>query len=234
MSLISAHLEQIGYSCQGIDSLPFPRPKIFTNALLSNHDITSLIRDTEPHERALFSSPKKTKSTGRRQTVFNVASGEVTTGPPQRAGAGHPRRQTAVAAVLGGQMHEELRRGEMDRKGDVDVNVLLRGAEKLCGVYELPGARERIAALRSKHGHGKNTMAYYEARVAEQAEQLATLDHRDWLGDDEEEEEEGGEVWTEEDLRREEEEARQMEVKKRELQVRLRQMEKDLGGLMRM
>ncbi|KAI8668936.1 hypothetical protein NCS57_00706800 [Fusarium keratoplasticum] len=249
MSLISAHLEQIGYSCQGIDSLPFPRPKIFTNALLSNHDITSLIRDTEAHERALFSvppppppstalkptEPEKTKSTGRRQTVFNVASGEVTTGPPQRAGAGHPRRQTAVAAVLGGQMHEELRRGEMDRKGDVDVNVLLRGAEKLCGVYELPGARERIAALRSKHAHGKNTMAYYEARVAEQAEKLATLDHRDWLGDvDEEEEEEEGEVWTEEDLRREEEEARQMEVKKRELQVRLRQMEKDLGGLMRM
>lgn len=132
-------------------------------------------------------------------------------------------------------MHEELRRGEMDRKGDVDVNVLLRGAEKLCGVYELPGARERIAALKSKHAHGKNTMAYYEARVAEQAEKLATLDHRDWLGDaDEEEEEEEGEVWTEEDLRREEEEARQMEVKKRELQVRLRQMEKDLGGLMRM
>ncbi|EEU42520.1 uncharacterized protein NECHADRAFT_80135 [Fusarium vanettenii 77-13-4] len=249
MSLISAHLEQIGYSCQGIDSLPFPRPKIFTNALLSNHDITSLIRDTEAHERALFSvppppppstalkptEPETKKSTGRRQTVFNVASGEVTTGPPQRAGAGHPRRQTAVAAVLGGQMHEELRRGEMDRKGDVDVNVLLRGAEKLCGVYELPGARERIAALKSKQAHGKNTMAYYEARVAEQAEKLATLDDRDWLGDDdEEEEEEGGEVWTEEDLRREEEEARQMEVKKRELQARLRQMEKDLGGLMRM
>ncbi|KAM5345629.1 hypothetical protein ACJ41O_011490 [Fusarium nematophilum] len=257
MSLISVHLEQISYSCQGIDSLPFPPPKIFTNALLSNHDITSLIRDTEPHERALFSvppppppstslkptEPEKTKpssSSSRRQTVFNVASGEVTTGPPPRTSGGaghhHPRRQTAVAAVLGGQMHEELRRGESDRKGDVDVNVLLHGAEKLCGVYELPGARERIAALRSKHAHGGNTMAYYEARVAEQAEQLASLDDRDWLDDeDEDEEEEGeGEVWTEEDLRREEEEAREMEVKKRELQVRLRQMEKDLGGLMRM
>ncbi|KAF4972903.1 hypothetical protein FZEAL_9483 [Fusarium zealandicum] len=226
----------------------FPSPKIFTNALLSNHEITSLIRDTEPHERALFSvppppppstalkptEPEKKKSSGRRQTVFNVASGEVTTGAPPRTGAGHPRRQTAVAAVLGGEMHEELRRGESDRKSDVDVNILLRGAEKLCGVYELPGARERIAALRSKHAHGKNTMAYYEARVAEQAEQLATLDHRDWLDDEEEEEEEGGDEWTEADLRREEDEAREMEVKKRELQVRLRQMEKDLGGLMRM
>ncbi|KAH7143679.1 DASH complex subunit Spc34 [Dactylonectria macrodidyma] len=249
MSLISAHLEQISFSCQGIDSLPFPQPKIFTNALLSNHDITSLIRDTEPHERALFSVPPppppganlkpvepEQKKSKRRQTVFNVASGEVTTGPPTRAGAPHnPRRHTAVAAVLGGQMHEQLRRGEQDRKGDVDVSVLLRGAEKLCGVYELPGARERIAALRSKHAHGKNTMAYYEARVAEQAEQLASM-NRDWMEDDEDEdgEDEEDATWTEEDLRREEEEARQMELKKRELQLRLKAMEKDLGGLMNM
>ncbi|CAM1509060.1 Fc.00g027990.m01.CDS01 [Cosmosporella sp. VM-42] len=245
MSLISSHLEQIGYSCQGIDSLPFPPPKIFTNALLSNHDITSLIRDTEPHERALFSVPPplppstsikpaepEPKPSKRRQTVFNVASGEVTTGPPTR-GAAHPRRHTAVAAVLGGEMHEQLRRGESDRKGDVDVAVLLRGAEKLCGVYELPGARERIASLRSKFAHGKNTMAYYEGKVAEQTEQLASL-NRDWMDEEEEEEVEEGEVWTEEDLRREEEEARELEGKKRELQARLRAMEKDLGGLMRM
>ncbi|KAF7550556.1 hypothetical protein G7Z17_g5640 [Cylindrodendrum hubeiense] len=250
MSLISAHLEQIGFSCQGIDSLPFPEPKIFTNALLSNHDITSLIRDTEPHERALFSVPpppppptnmkpvesEKKKASHRRQTVFNVASGEVTTGPPTRTGAPHnPRRHTAVSAVLGGQMHDQLRRGEQDHKGDVDVSVLLRGAEKLCGVYELPGARERITALRSKYAHGKNTMAYYEARVAEQGDQLASM-NRDWMedDDDDEDEEEEDATWTEEDLRREEDEAKQMELKKRELQARLRAMEKDLGGLMNM
>lgn len=132
-------------------------------------------------------------------------------------------------------MHEELRRGESDRRGDVDVAVLLRGAEKLCGVYELPGARERIVALRSKYSHGKNTAAYYEAKVAEQAEQLASMD-RDWMDDGEEEDEDDdeSEVWTMEDLRREENEAREMEVKKKELQARLRAMEKDLGGLMNM
>ncbi|KAI9147704.1 hypothetical protein HJFPF1_12734 [Paramyrothecium foliicola] len=256
MSLLAAHLEQISYSCQGIDSLPFPSPKIFTNALLSNHDITSLIRDTEAHERALFSVPPppppaasstkpsetEAKPKARRQTVFNVASGEVTTGPPSRAGgAAHPRRHTAVAAVLGGEMHDHLRRGETDRKGDVDVEVLLRGAEKLCGVYELPGARERIANLRSKHRHGKNTMAYYEAKVAEQSDQLASM-NKDWMDEDEDEDEgqgdegegDGTDIWTEEDLRREEEEARELERKKRELQARLRAMEKDIGGLMNM
>ncbi|KAL6870435.1 DASH complex subunit Spc34 [Trichoderma novae-zelandiae] len=256
-SLLSAHLEQIQACCHGIDSLPFPPPKIFTNALLSNHDITSLIRDTEAHERALFSVPppppaaaaatKPSKPTeteteprpkNRRQTVFNVASGEVTTGPTTRGAA--PHRRTAVAAVLGGEMHEQLRRGETDRKGELDVEVLLRGAEKLCGVYELPGARERIAALRSRHGHGKDTTAYYEARVAEQAAQLAGM-NKGWMahGEDPDQDEmgpleAGGDEWTEDDLRREEEEARQMERKKRELQARLRSMEKDLGGLRNM
>ncbi|PNY27464.1 DASH complex subunit Spc34 [Tolypocladium capitatum] len=254
MSLLSVHLDQISYSCQGIDALPFPPPRIFTNALLSNHDITSLIRDTEAHERALFSVPpppppsaalRNAAESGaapapnRRQTVFNVASGEVTTGPPTRAGsAQHPRRHTAVAAVLGGEMHEQLRRGE--RRGDVDVEVLLRGAEKLCSVYELPGARERISALRGRFRNGKNTMAYYEAKVAGQAEQLASM-NKGWMDDDDdddddqrEEPENESEQWTEDDLRREEEEAREMEAKKKELQARLRAMEKDLGGLMNM
>lgn len=181
---------------------------------------------------------------GRRRTVFNVASGEVTTAPPTRHST-HPRRHTAVAAVLGGEMHEQLRRGaagtDGDRRGDVDVDVLLRGAETLCGVYELPGARERIAGLRAKHRNGKNTAAYYEAKVAAQAQQLASM-NKGWMdhdadeGDDETQHETADEsdLWTEEDLRREEEEARQMEAKKRELQARLRAMEKDLGGLMSM
>lgn len=253
MSLLSAHLEQISCSCQGIDALRFPSSNIFTNALLSNNDITNLIRDTEAHERALFSVPPppppplpthaQTSARGsvdpepepeparRRQTVFSVASGEVTAAPPVRGGSAHPRRRTAVAAVLGGEMHEQLR---ADRKGDLDVEVLLRGAEKLCGVYELPGARERIAALRSRFRAGTNTVAYYEAKVSDQAEQLAAM-NKLWMdGDDDKHPVDDTESWTADDLRREEQEAREMEIKQNELQERLRAMDKDLGGLMNM
>lgn len=131
-------------------------------------------------------------------------------------------------------MHEQLTRRGNDASGAVDVEILLRGAEKLCGVYELPGARERIQALRGRYRNGKSTTAYYEGRVASQAEVLAGL-NKDWMEEEEEEEEgQGEEVWTEEDLRREEEDAREMERKKRELQARLRAMDKDLGGLMNM
>ncbi|KAF6815595.1 dash complex subunit spc34 [Colletotrichum sojae] len=258
MSLLSIHLEQIAISCEGIDSLPFPPPKIFTNAMLYNNDITSLIRDTEAHERALFSVPPPPaaptsanpdpKPTSRRQTVFNVASGEVTTGPPPgRAGAGSgPRRHTAVSAVLGGDLHDQIRRGERQaaiKGGDVDVEVLLRGATKLCGVYALPGALERIPQIRSRYAHQTNTLAYYEAKVAEQQAALERMNKDHWMGDGDEEEEqeeedddkdEDEDFMTQEDLRAEEEVVRDLDRKKRELQQRLRAMEKDLGGLLNM
>lgn len=244
---------------RGLTAASFPPPKIFTNALLSTPDITSLIRDTEPHERALFSvpppppptaaplQPEPPKQPSRRQTVFNVASGEVTTsGSNTGRGAGAPRRHTAVAAVLGGNLHDHIRRSERGRnKDNVDVELLLKSAEKLCGVYPLPGALERIPAQRAKYAHSLNTLAYYEAKVAEQAEALGRMNKKDmWSeGEDEEEEEEEEEqnaaesedaILTEEDLRREEAEVREMDRKKRELQQRLKAMEKDLGGLLNM
>lgn len=265
MSHLAIYLDQISASCQGIDSLPFPPPKVFTNALLYNDDITSLIRDTETHERALFSVPPPPSrvesaaatspvpddvpgpSTGRRrQTVFNVAAGEVTTGPPSARPSAAPRRRTAVAAVLGGDLHAQITRHGSDTRskasaGDVDINVLLLGAEKLCSVYALPGALERIPVLRQKYGQQSNTLAYYEAKVAEQARRLEEM-NRDWRDEDDpdrEEEDNNGDddlpaLPTEDDLHHEEEEVRELERRKRELQERLRAMEKDLGGLLNM
>lgn len=178
--------------------------------------------------------------------MFNVQAGEVTTGAPtSRGGTHHPtRRNTAVAAVLGGEMHSAITRrpGRAAAEGDaVDIEVLLHGAEKLCAVYPLPGAEGRVAGIRQRWAGQANTLAYYEARVAEQSERLGRLGKRDEFGGAEEEEEDGGgeevvldSMMTEEDLRREELEVRELELKKRELQERLKAMDKDLGGLLNM
>lgn len=260
MSLLLAHLEQISTSCESIDSLPFPPPKIFTNALLSNHDITSLIRDTEAHERALFSvpppppkaitqAPDPLKPANRRQTIFNVAGGEVTTGPPAnstRSSGPSTRRNTAVAAVLGGDLHAQITRrnpgGGGGGQGELDIEVLLRGAEKLCTVYPLPGALEKIPAQRRKNEQLMNTLAYYEARVAEQQEALDRLNLERYAEEEEEDDAAGAgressaaannDFMTEEDLRREEEEIRGLDRRRRELQARLKATERDLNGLM--
>lgn len=111
--------------------------------MLNSNDITALIRDTESHERALFSiAPREeylssTDIHGRRSTLPNMdAGGRRTTQLPA------PRKNTAVASILGGDLAERIRREQRDeraREGTVqkehlDVNLLLKGAEKLCGV----------------------------------------------------------------------------------------------------
>jgi hypothetical protein len=162
MTLLDAHLEQMSLCAASIAELPFAPPKIFTNALLQNHDITSLIRDTELHERALFSVPPPpaapkhadpAASASRRNTIFTPSGPGGPGASISIAGGGAnavraPRRNTAVAAVLGNDLVERIRRGGGGgagsglgyrtygghSKNDVDVDALLEGAEKLLGV----------------------------------------------------------------------------------------------------
>lgn len=172
MALLDAHLEQISLCATSIAELPygypyisstqlnkssFAPPKIFTNALLQNHDITSLIRDTELHERALFSVPPPpappkhadpVTSLNRRNTIFNPGGGGTSISGGGANAVRAPRRNTAVAAVLGNELVERIRRGggggagsglgyrtyDGGNRNEVDVESLLEGAEKLLGV----------------------------------------------------------------------------------------------------
>lgn len=91
-----------------------------------------MLRDTDAHERALY-----TVSTAR------AAPAEKTHPSMHRKSMGPPRRNTAVHAVLGGDMIEQLRRGGGGGAGggiggvaggEVDVELLLHGVEKLTSV----------------------------------------------------------------------------------------------------
>ena len=143
-SLLTSHLEQIFLCATSIADLPFPGPRIFTNALLAGtHDITALIRDTEQHERALFSlAPPPLPKTGAGSDFTASVSGVGAYGGAYGVGAdrrktGYAPRQPknkAVAAVLGGDLFQATRGGTEMKKGDLDVELLLHGAEKLAAV----------------------------------------------------------------------------------------------------
>ena len=48
-----------------------------------------------------------------------------------------PRHGTAAATLLGGALGEQLRKenlAEQKERAEVDVELLLRGAERLCGI----------------------------------------------------------------------------------------------------
>ncbi|THY25465.1 hypothetical protein D6D01_05051 [Aureobasidium pullulans] len=235
-SLLSSHLDQISLCASSISDLPFSRPKQFTNALLTHHDITALIRDTEQHERALFSIapppvPSKSQIQQISSTFTTSASRSIVAPNTQRP----PRRHTAVAAVLGGDLYRKTRSGHSGKqaKGDIDVELLLRGAEKLCRVYPIPGAFDRIGELRNRYAQLSANIAHYEERVAMQSAELDHLhqNHDDYDQDDYDDHDDHVEPtlhMSKEDLMNEEDEIRALEDKKRALQSRVTSMEKDI------
>ena len=114
--------------------LRFPPPRIFTNALLNCSDITNLIRDTEAHERALFTAVEPESASLRPPSRKSTFYDSIKSGSTAYSG---PKSKTAVGRILGGDLLERIRQSEKmerrDRK-DVDVEALLKGAEKLCGI----------------------------------------------------------------------------------------------------
>ncbi len=63
---LDQHLDLLESTAETLSTLSFSHSRAFVNSLLSRTEITSVIRDAEPHERALFQtsskgSPKKIK-----------------------------------------------------------------------------------------------------------------------------------------------------------------------------
>ena len=121
----------------------------------------------------------------------------------------------------------------------VNVEVLLAGAEKLCTVYPVAGASERIETLRNKYREIAESISHHEAKVSQQQTKLNRLNKSSDHAQDTDEDEVGTPgksveiMASEQDLEAEAQEIRELEAKKRTLEERVSGMEKDLGGLMR-
>lgn len=121
----------------------------------------------------------------------------------------------------------------------VNVEVLLAGAEKLCAVYPVVGASERIETLRKRYRNIAESISHHEEQVSKQQTRLNRLNKSSDHAQDTDEDKGGtpGEsveiMATEQDLEAEAHEIRELEAKKRALEERVSGMEKDLGGLMR-
>ncbi|RMD39337.1 hypothetical protein DV735_g5794, partial [Chaetothyriales sp. CBS 134920] len=214
MALLDSHLQQISSSATAIGQLEFAPPRRFTNAVLGAHEITALIRDTEPHERSLFSLDP---SLARPRPH----------GAHTRSGPAPPAQQSAVARVLGPKMISDIRRSTRGR--GVDVTVLLDGAEKLCEAYSLPGVPEQIKAIRKHHQR-------IAASVAEHEEQALHLQAElDLMHVGTEEDTSQGRptaVVRPRSTDSLEAEVAELEARKHLLEERMARTERDLGGLL--
>ena len=123
----------------------------------------------------------------------------------------------------------------------------LRLIQRLSLLSPIDGAPEKIMSLRSRYEQLNSSIARYESKVSRQMAQLARMNkHKDGDVDDDGDDTEAlededvnaiegqGETHvTEEDIRRENDEIRELEKKKQQLEERVKEMERDLGGLRR-
>jgi len=201
-----------------------------------------LIRDTEPHERALFSLDPDAVKGASGTTRKSIAVSEPSTGGFGRKSTfplAQPQKQSAVARVLGTEMLRQIRQSSRNshRQKGVDVEVLLEGAEKLCAVYSVAGAPEKIATLRNRYGQARESIAMYEEKVSRQQSKLDQMNRgfsnggelNEFLEDTSTTTSKGG--VSDQDLEYEEHEVRELEARKKALEERVAEMERDLGGL---
>lgn len=105
----------------------------------------------------------------------------------------------------------------------------------------MPGALDRIAAVRRRFSKVAASIQQYEELVANQAAQLRSMNRPSAFSMDNMDEDAFQDapkqtqehVLTFEDLHREEENIRELERRKRTLEERVSGMEKDLGGILR-
>lgn len=119
----------------------------------------------------------------------------------------------------------------------MDVEVLLHGAEKLCATLDVPGAQERVSAIRSKHQQITSSITFYQSKIKRQQSSSSQYDEVDNPAQFHDDEvgaglnSEATHTVTDEDIEAEEAAIRELEGRKRTLESRVLGMEKDLGRL---
>ena len=103
---------------------------------MHSHDITALIRDTEVHERALF-TPKQTNQPAVRRSTVSGLDVSRRSLIEDSTSTHFSRLGSPMVARLGGEIEKEIRKRQANggkEQGELDVTILLEGAEKLCGI----------------------------------------------------------------------------------------------------
>jgi hypothetical protein len=151
----------------------------------------------------------------------------------------HPLKESAVSRVLGKDMLREIRQSSSGRQtGGVNVEVLLLGAQKLCEVYSVAGAQDKIRALHNRQQEIAASVSVLEDKVARQQSLVERKTSAAGIDDDDEITKDtrprnAEPVFTEDDLLATEEEIRELEAKKQALEDRVTGIERDLGGLLK-
>lgn len=144
---METYLETLSSAAELLSSLSFTHPVAFQNTLLSRRDITTVIRDAEPHESKLFMLSPETQR------------------PTKRTGKALAHPAT------------DILKSKIDSTTAPDVDTLLAAAEQLLHVYPVDSEsiQAEVDLIRHKYMTIKQSIASLESDVDIQRRKLDAL-----------------------------------------------------------
>ncbi|ODQ77179.1 hypothetical protein BABINDRAFT_163690 [Babjeviella inositovora NRRL Y-12698] len=200
-STTSFHIAQINKSAESLKTLDFRKPGIFTNALLLHPEITSLIRDADEHERALYRlngskemervdgscvyAPRKSDEEGNKadesmliatdnSQYNNYVQTQLLGDLYTQHSSSHSR--TTVQTPLLRTTPAAVSKGVYDR----DTEEVTEEFDSLCSTiallvakFPVEGIAEKVRAYKRDYAALTGEISHYDTLVNRQREQLA-------------------------------------------------------------
>ncbi|KAH3686200.1 hypothetical protein WICPIJ_002834 [Wickerhamomyces pijperi] len=199
MSELNSFIESINNTSKSIQSINFPPPGIFTNAIVSKPNIYALLRDATEQENALYyidNQGKPERKDGKRGAVdrLNEEFENVELQNQQAASDSFNPNQDMIPdntrpSVIpisstesrGTFLHNGGVENLMDRFNeetqlDHEVEVLIETVRELSQRYPVRGTEEKLADYKEKWTKIKNDIKVIEKRIESQKKQEQALE----------------------------------------------------------
>jgi hypothetical protein len=153
-------MERLEEDAASLQHLSFKHPKAFVNALLSDRDITSLIRDAETHEQALFTCPPTSDKGAPVATKQGLTKMRLQI------------RREATALLGISRVSQAGNTTAAQSTDEAGLSALLACVEKLLLLYPAQGVQAQVDMMRHKYARLTESIAALEDDFVWQQKEL--------------------------------------------------------------
>lgn len=196
MSELDAFLDSTNQTSANLQSLKFPAPGIFTNAIVRKPYIHALLRDANEQENSLYyinTKGKPERKDGRSGAIDRLneefenleTQAQQATNPNQELIL-EPARPSVIpvpvenTSILGYSQNKGVENlmSRFNEEGQLDheVEVLCETVRQLIQKYPIRGTEERLSRYQDKWTKLKNDIAIIEKRIESQKRQEKALE----------------------------------------------------------
>lgn len=179
---LESQLKAIDRSAESLDTLYFKPPGVFSNAMLSKPEITTLIRDADHHEEQLYvvnQEGNAKRADGSKSCLdydeeMYEGNGE-NTDEPEKPIVSVPNLMMKADETKPDRKMQQILNRLNSNDQNYPLEVLVETARQLCGRYPLGGVEEKLDSYLEKYSQLKTEIKEHEDVMEQQQKSMAVM-----------------------------------------------------------